>query len=289
MRLEQQIRATSADYLILILLCGLFLIGCKKEILQSGWPTEKMTTDGSAHDWSNLKSFKLFNEIGVVAGVSNDSTDLRILFRFKNSQWARAIVMNGLTIWIDPSDGKKKKFGMRYAGGPNLSELPNFGERMGRFGESMTDEQKDRFESRQKRRGDRIEIIDKNRDTVLFIPRDGSKGPAVAYASDKGIYTYEFSIPMGSPVGEYYAIETAPGRAISIGIEWGGMSKEDRKAMEEMRKERAGGGGGRRGGFGGGGRGGGGSRSGGMGRGGMEAQEYWLKVVLAKAPVRASN
>lgn len=118
------------------------------------------------------------------------------------------------------------------------------------------------------------------------------EGPVAGSAYNDGVFCYEFKMPI--PMG------IKNGKELKVGLELGGMSKEDRAAMrQEMggmpgRGERPEGGqppdgdmGGRPGGRGGrpGGMGGrpGGMRGGELppGAQGFEKQEVWFTVVLA--------
>ena len=113
-------------------------------------------------------------------------------------------------------------------------------------------------------------------------------GPAAGSTYQNGVFCYEFRLPI--------PISTEMDKKLKLGLELGGMSDEDRRAM---RQERGGmrGEGGRPGGMGGrpggmGGRPGGmGGRPGSMRDGdrlsggiGFEKQEIWFSVLLAQKP-----
>jgi hypothetical protein len=274
----------SAKALLLLILAGLILLaGCGTQEVQTRWSAEPVKVDGEMTEWPS-GSTVYFEDPGVQLGLCNDNENLYILFRFSNQAWARAIRMGGVTLWLDNSGKKKKDFGIRYTGGPSLSELQKMrpsGE--GGFRETLTPEQQQRLAEMEKATADQITLIDKKSNQEIAMRADDSGGPAVSFASPQGIYTYEFSIPLQKSDIFAYGIGVQPGQAISLGLEWGGISESNRqRTMHE-------GGGGMRGGppGGGGGMPPGGPPGGGRGGPGMQApekQEMWVKTQLASPP-----
>ena len=275
----------SARAVFVLLLTGLSLLaGCKSQEVQTHWAAKPVKVDGEVTEWPG-GSTVYFEDIGVQLGLQNDNNDLYLLFRFSNQAWARAIRMGGVTLWLDNSGKKKKDFGIRYCGGPPLSELQMTGaSSRGGFRETLTPEQQQRLQNAEEAAADQITVIEKKSNREITLSPDGSGGPAASFASPQGIYTYEFSIPLEKGDVFDHGIGAQPGETVSLGLEWGGMSREDRqKTMQGMRP---GGGAGPPGGMGGGppgGRGGGpgGGPRGGPGMKAPEKQELWVKTQLA--------
>jgi hypothetical protein len=269
--------------LVLVLSASGLLAGCRSQKVQTKWSREPVKVDGEMTEWTG-GSTVYFEDIGVQLGLQNDDKDLYLLFRFSNQAWARAIRMGGLTLWLDNSGKKKKDFGIRYTGGPPLSELPRMGApSRGGFRETLTPEQQQRLRDIEENAADQITVIDKKSDQETTLPSDGSGGPAACFASPQGTYTYEFSIPLEKDNVFDCGIGARPGQTITLGLEWSGISKEDRQKM--MPGMPPGGGAGPPGGMGGGREGGGRGGMGG-GRGGSrmqptEKQELWVKTQLA--------
>jgi hypothetical protein len=271
--------------LMFLAFAGLILLaGCKTQDVKTGWTAEPVQVDGQMTEWGDMPT-SYFEDIGVLLSLCNNSENLYILFRFNNPEWARAIRMGGVTLWLDNNGKKKKNFGIRYQGGPTLSEMrektmPD----AGGFRESLTPEQQQRLLEMEKATVDQITVIDKKSDQEITMRADGSGGPAICFASPQGIYTYEFRIPLKK--GDVFdsGIGTEPGQIICLGLVWGDIKMGDRQRMmpgegREMGMPPDGGGGipPGRGGMGGG-------RPG--GRGGPrkqtpEKQELWVKTVLA--------
>ena len=260
----------------------LLLLNCKgsQVEVETHWSSDPIKVDGEIEEWNDIPK-NYFEKSGVGLGLCNDTENLYVLFRLNNAQWARAIRMGGLTLWLDNSGKKNKDFGIRYTGGPTLPDLQKIGGPGGGFQESMTPEQQKRLAKMEMDMADQITVINKKSNQEIVLRADGSGGPAVSFASVQGVYTYEFSIPLQKSNVFDCAVNANPGQTICLGLEWGDMG--DRQRMRQgmgdgMRKPPGGGG---RGGMGGGPPGG--------GRGGSrmqppEKQEVWLKTQLASPP-----
>jgi hypothetical protein len=284
----RDITRSGVKALLLLTLAGLVLFaGCKTQKVETYWAAETVKIDGEMTEWAST-STSYFEEVGVQLGLCNDTQNLYVLFRFTNQDWARAIRMGGVTLWLDNSGKKKKDLGIRYTGGPSISDLQKPGmSGEGGFRESLTPEQEQRLQEMEKNMADQITVIDKKSNQEITLSADGSGGPAVCFASPQGTYTYEFSIPLKKGDVFDFGFGAEPGQTICLGLEWGGMGEMDREKMKKMGGGPPGGMGGMPpGGMGGGPPGGmGGGRGGGPGgRPGMqksEEQELWVKTQLA--------
>jgi hypothetical protein len=273
----KNITVLSARTLLLLIITGSTLVaGCKTQEVPTQWSAEPVQVDGEMTGWDGMPT-TYFEELGAQLGLCNDGEKLYVLFRFNNESWARAIRTGGVTLWLDNSGKKKKDLGIRYTGGRSLpgmhkSETTD----RGGFRESLTPEQQQRLAEVEETASDQITIIDKKNSQEKTMRADGSGGPAVSFASPQGTYTYEFSIPLKK--GDVFdcGIGAEPGQVICLGLEWGGMGKQNRQRMMDRMGggPPAGMGGGPPGGGGGGPRGGGGMQP-------PEEQELWVKTRLA--------
>ena len=285
--IKRNLRMASGKTLLLLTLSSLFLLaGCETQKVETHWSAEPVQVDGQMTEWGGMPT-SYFEDSGVQLGLRNDSQSLYVLFRFSDQDWARAIRMGGVTLWLDNSGKKKRDFGIRYTGGPPLSEMQKPGMAgEGGFQDNLTPEQKERLKKQQETMADQLKIIYKKSGQEISIPANGSIGPAVSFASSQGIYIYEFKIPLQKSDSSDYGIGAQPGQTISLGLEWGDIEMGDRQSM---RQQGGGGMGVPPGGGppGGGGRGGGppGSR-GGPGMQKPEKQEIWVKTLLASPPAR---
>lgn len=277
----RDITRLGAKALLLLTLSVLILVtSCKTQEMETHWVAEPVQVDGEMTEWAS-GSTAYFEDLGVQLGLSNDNQNLYILFRFSNQAWARAIRMGGVTLWLDKSGKKKKDLGIRYTGGPPLSELQRMGtSSRGGFRETLTPEQQQRLRDMEETAADQITVIDKKSTQEITLRPDGSGGPAACFASPQGTYTYEFSIPLEKSDVFSYAIGAEPGQVISLGLEWGGINKEDRQKMRNRMGD--GMGGPPPGGMGGGPPGGmSGRPRGGADMQAPEKKELWVKTQLA--------
>lgn len=290
------------NILIIVGLIGFCLItGCGGDKIQNQWADREITIDGKFVDWDGIAQYTLEDQ-NLVMGVANDANNLYLMFRGNDQQMARRIQMMGVTIWLDKKNKKQKNYGISYTGSTDLHvsfrpKMEQDDRKPREMDEQRAKEMEERMaKMRERRRGDlpvpgRIFIIEGDQKTE----RDeiALEGPVAGSAYNDGVFCYEFKLPI--PIG------IKNGKELKVGLELGGLSKEDRAAMrQEMgempgRGERTDGGeppdgdmGGRPGGRSGrpGGMGG---RPGGMrggegpaGAQGYEKQEVWFTVVLAE-------
>ena len=270
---------TGITGLALLTFAGMIMVtGCKTQEVPNHWSTLPIQVDGKMTEWTGIPT-TYFKDEGAVLGLCNDSENLYIHFRFTNPTWAQAIRMTGLTLWIDANGKKDKDVGIRFHGGPSLTELmaASSGGRL----DNLPQEQKQRLLEREAQTTDRLIFFDKSYYVEASIPIDGSKGPAAGYDTSMGFYLYEFSVPLQESAVQLYGLGAQPGQTICIGAEWGGVSglRSERQQRGSMSGSRGGMGGGPPGGMGGG--------RGGKGGGRIqppEKQEVWVKTQLALPP-----
>lgn len=287
---------------IFVSLIGSFLIsGCGGDKIQNQWADREIAVDGKFADWEGIAQYTLKDQ-NLVMGVANDANSFYLMFRGTDEQMARRIQMMGVTVWVNKENKKQKNYGINYTGSTDIhvSYRPKM-ERDDRRPRGMDEQRAKEMEEqmakmRERRRGNlpgpgRIFIIEADQKTERA--EIALEGPVAGSAYDNGVFCYEFKLPI--PMG------VKNGKELKLGLELGGISKEDLAAMRQEMGERRelgerpdfgeppdGNMGGRPGGMGGrpGGMGG---RPGGMrggerpaGAQGFEKQDVWFTVVLAE-------
>ena len=259
---------------VLLCSCG----GGPKIEIQSHWSDSAVIMNGSADDWAGFP-IEYSEEEKISLGVRNDAENIYLVFSARDEGLVRKIHMGGLTLWFDTTGGKKKDFGIRYRG--SVGSMENLQNRRG-FLESIPPEEKARFEQMQSEMLGIITVIRKGEETS--VPENNPKGLAAASASQQGIFSYEFRVPIVTNDSISYAISSFPGEEINMGLEIAGISREDREKMMRERPEM------------GGPPGGGGMPGGGPPRGRPEGrfggdrgqmsdkQEIWIRIHLAQNP-----
>jgi hypothetical protein len=249
----------------------------------STWAGNPIRIDGRSDDWQKVDGFFLDDQKAMFA-FSNDNQFLYVLFRTTDLRWVRMIKRTGLTLYFDVAGGKKKDLFVRFKGGPSAEQLMTRGS-----GSNGREQMRTRRGEEFPPGGEQTPTLTcfiKDKIVEKLIPLDGTEGPAAAFDTGQGFYTYEFRIPLAKDSILYYGIGAAAGKQISFGGVWGERPEMKRDGDDSMR--------GRRSGVGGipgmGGRGGGmGDFSGEMGgphEGGNRSQapqkqEVWIKTTLA--------
>ncbi|MCU0644319.1 MAG: hypothetical protein MUC94_08650 [bacterium] len=279
--------------LVISLIGLIFILGCNGDKIENQWADREIAIDGKFADWEGIAQYTLEDQ-NLVMGVANDVNNLYLMFRWNDEQMARRIQMMGVTIWLDKENKKQKNYGLNYTGSTDIHV--SYRPKMERDDRKPREMEERMAKMGEKHRGDlpgpgRIFIIEGDQKTERSeIALDG---PVAGSAYDNGVFCYEFKLPI--PMGIKNAKE------LKLGLELGGMSKEDRAAMRQElggmpgRGERSDDGerpdgemGGRPGGRGD--RPGAmGARPGGMrggerptGAQGFEKQEVWFTVALAE-------
>jgi hypothetical protein len=251
--------------------------------ITSGWDSAAIQVDGKSGDWNGIPATFLPDQNAAVA-LSNNSKFIYLLFRTNDRRTARVIKLAGLSISLDPTGRKEQKFQIKFRGGPSREQL-------GRPPERDQDPRSDLSEEPPTANpGDQRPVftcVIKDRISEKEIPANGDEGPAAAFDTSLGFFTYEFRIPITGDSVRYYGIDSRPGSAVSISLVWGDMSSiGPRREGDGMRIDMGGPGG--PGGMGGpesprgrGGPGGGGRESGRRPQP-QKKQEVWLKTTLAQ-------
>jgi hypothetical protein len=285
---------------LLLMTFGLIFlsVACGDTELSSTWKDRDIVIDGKSNDW--LDALYYFEDDDVSVGFFNDSEYLYICLLAEDYSIQRQVVMQGFTLWLDPTGGKEKTFGIKFplgmmAMGGDRMPAEMGGERPDR--ERMEGMQRERPDPEMIRKAfeqtlDELEILGPGEDERMRILVEEAEGLEISVRNETGLLTYELRIPLQSLGENSYAIGTTAGALIGVGLE---VPKPDMDEMKNMMKGRGGGGrlpgGGQPGGRPPGGMGGGmGGGRGGMGmRGGSrpnmpDGLKIWAKLQLASNP-----
>ncbi len=242
----------------LMVLIALAFVSCDAKIFESKWVANPITVDGIASDWRGIALHKIADS-DASFGISNNEDNIYLILRFQDSQWARAMRQNGLTIWIDDGRDESKDLGIKFQDGPDMAEIMLM---EGRSTNEMRPEMVERMQQMESQLKKSLTFIDKANLIKSEIEPDGSNGPKAAFAIDKSFVVYEFSLPIGKSEVRDYGLDLEPGQEFGIILEFGGHNvrtsndRSERGGVEmsgggKQGGSRMGGGGGRRGGMGG--------------------------------------
>ncbi|MBN2541707.1 hypothetical protein JXI42_02475 [bacterium] len=277
--------------IILIILGGLILAGCRELRIESLWNNNDIIIDGNYNDWEDVQARFLEDE-KIVIGFQNDAENLYCMVRFTDLDLLWKIQNLGATIWINKEDEKKEN-GICYIGSENYTEDVIFEEVVMKNIPDKRQSPMDNFLSKYNQ-----ELPDYGNILVLEnilkteFPEDRETGYSASSKNHNGVFCYEYRIPLPNGVEKV--------DKIALGLETGGFNHENSGAIGEKRNGMGRMGGGMPGGGLGMGGGSGMAGSPGMGPGGgdrgqppdgtnnrenrrkrLEKQEIWFKISLA--------
>jgi hypothetical protein len=288
--------------LALSTLAAIVLAGCMESKLAALWPESEISIDGKAPEWAGREAY--YSEAdGFKVGFFNDAKYLYVYLATWNRQKQSEILMNGLTVWIDPTGHTRETFGINF---PEKRSMPDStgmppgmptglrpGGRPGaRAGASEEDRQAFIGAMLAEAQAELV-ALGPGGEPLASMPAadDGKGGIAAMIDIANRTLIYELRIPLASPDSLPFAVNAAPGATIGIGFKVGKTELPSMKRMGEGPPRDMGGSGGGMGGPGGGmgGPGGGMGGRGGTGGGALsQPLEYWAKVKLAAEPPPAA-
>jgi hypothetical protein len=223
-------------------------------------PDKAITVDAKYDDWYG--ALQSFGEDPVAIQFLNDGEFLYVRLTASDLGARRLIARQGMTVWFDPGGGTKKKFGIKYpvvVGGDPDDEGSGGTRGSGGRGRARRGEGPPPDEITAP--VDRMVIYGPGKDDARSLMRGYFSGVDVAIRAEQGTLQYELKVPLARSADHPYAIETAPGKKIGVGLETAKMQRSSGTPR-----------GGGMGGMLGGGRGRGGGGTGGRSGGGGDRQ-----------------
>ena len=289
---------------LLVLGLGTLFATDRVPTIAASWCSTPHAADGVDAEWAD--GIAVVPGTAIALSVANDAEALYLRLRATERQAQMQLLFGGLVVWIDPSGGEKKAFGIRY---PVASRLPAPGDRDVRRGGGSPgrpgtappgghsggghqpagpDVQRSRHDVEPVSLDPativprRLELIGPRKDDVRSLVLDHVPGIEVGLARSGGVLVYELKVPLTRGPATPYAASALPGATIGLGFETGKVERA--KPPEPAGGGRPGGGGGGTGGIG-------------MGMPGMrglpvpddrpdlpKALKAWTRVALALAP-----
>ena len=187
-----------------------------------------IAVDGTFEDWYG--HLDPFGSDPIAVQFLNDGEFLYVRLTASDAAARMQIMRLGMTIWFDPSGGTKKKFGIRYpvVDPPSrLAALRGRRRRTARDGPPPEDSAPPR---------DRIDILGPGKDDARSLTRDHLPGVDVAIHAEQGTLQYELKVPLARSGDRPYAIETAPGKTIGVGVETGKLQSDPGRRTVDRRR-----------------------------------------------------
>jgi hypothetical protein len=226
------------------------------ERLTSGWPSQPVTIDGLATEWTALVPIE---DAKLAVGVMNDDRHLYVSISSSDQARRRQLLVTGLIVWLDAGGGKKRSFGLRFPGVMGQ----DFREAGSQPGERTTSERETPAEGASSR--DRItvppltyfELLGPKEDDRRRLERAAVTAIQVGRDMREGTLVFELQVPLAKDGESSFGLGVRPGETIGFGLETPKIERPETPASRGTGGRRPGGMGGRMGGgMGGGGMGG---------------------------------
>jgi len=280
-----------AQFLALAAALSAIVLGaCMETELASSWPEQEIAIDARAPEWAGREAY--YNEEeGLKIGFFNDARYLYVYLATWHRQDQTQILMNGLTVWIDATGGKKETFGVNY---PMKRTMREPGDMPRSFPSDATRDNQQMLKGLLSEAQGELQAVGSNSEPLFSMPAEDSTKSGIAAMVDISNRTlvYELRIPFAAGDSVPFGVNAGPGGTIGVGFEVGTRERRDMKRMGDGPPPGMGEPPGGTGGFPGGGGappGGGMERGGGMPPGGASTEplKLWTKVKLAVAPPTA--
>ncbi len=280
--------------------------GCGKEEITSPMAPNVMVIDGANDDWQGALQYYEKQKAALGSFHDNDYFYLCLLTTDRNLQMR--IMHTGLTVWLQPRQGKKEKLGIHYPVSNTKKGRPEINRNVGR--DPGLDLDSGMSPGFMMMWASDLELLNKDKKILRREPAVNFKDIKAALRNQEGTLVYELAVPLQQNEKHPYAIGAKPDQEIELSLEIAtpNMGSGDRPTGHEGGMDGGGPGGpdggmgqgpdagmsggseggmagGRRGGMGGGRPGGHGRPRGGMGGGPMEStQKLKLEMVVRLLP-----
>lgn len=208
----------------------------KGEPLQSGWAQAPLKIDGDTGDWQT-SPFQFEKSAQVEYAFRNDAAFLYLAFVFKDAKYVSSLAQTGFTVWLNDQGKKKKKIGLLFE--KKTVSAADLVAMMEKQGGPLPEEQKKKILAKPGYVINQFKAIDDDRkdQTAALFPQPPLPECISASAADR--LAFEFRVPVGAGNG----LNLAPGKSLTVGFEWGGLTKEMRQALMRRGGYEGGGGG----------------------------------------------
>jgi len=201
----------------------------KDEQVTSAWAASAPKVDGQAEDWAGF-SRSVDKPSQVEYAVCNDGENLYVLFVFKTPRSLSTIGLKGITLFFSPEGKKDKDRGVRFI--RRDVDADQLIAALEKQGQTLTEERKQELRTRKQYRLYDSYIVDGDDKVIAQAVGSGrSLPPVFRVGREGGAVVYEFRLPLSGREDHPAAIGTAPGRALKVGFEWGGMTPEIRARL----------------------------------------------------------
>lgn len=196
-------------FLLLVGACG------GPSTLQRGSLSAPPTIDGALGEWGGSLSY-VTDEPVSMSVVPTDSL-LYVALATQDQRLIRSVARNGLIVWVDPSGGDARRYGIQYPLGMRAQRAGRGGRPAGARGPSGSAQ---RSAPLGRLSLQELDVIRRDSGRVR-IPAQFSSGVRAQATVDRGALVYELAIPVAAAgtASKQHGLRTPLGSAVGIGLQ----------------------------------------------------------------------
>lgn len=193
------------------------------------WTPAPITLDASEAEWQDAP----YNEegrYGIDYAFKNDSKYLYVLVKFNNPKYLSTIQYGGMTMFLDAQGKKKKDYNIRFLRKQVTAE--EFISILEKQRGTLSEEDKQKVKLNPQYLHHAAEVTNKKAkgDPPENVEGDGAATFRVQQTQQRALI-WEFAVPLERLSAWSPGVNTAPGKLIKVGFEWGGASDEWKEAQ----------------------------------------------------------
>lgn len=218
---------------LFIILAVSFLGFSKKQTVESRWTALPLKIDGLQNDWSG-NTFAFEKKVEVDYAFRNDADNFYVLFVFKDLKFLSSINFTGMTLWFNVEGKEKKNYGIKFISKRIPTDV--FIALLEKQRGPIPEERKKQMKARPFYFIYNYEVVGKKSKSPSQPKPGRTEQPVFRAMKGKNASIYEFRVPLKKPDDQSPGIGIEPGKNVTVGFEWGGMTKE---LIEQLMKRRA--------------------------------------------------
>lgn len=188
----------------------------------SVWAEFPVKIDGLSQDWPDA-TFLTDKKSKAEYAFKNDGANLYILFVFKEPQALSTLESSGMTVYYTLDGKKKKGDGLRFL--KRQLSAQDLIASLEEKGEVLTEERKAEILKQPGYVFYEGELVKPPKGTAQEVPPGQIDLPTFRDQRQQKVSFFEFRIPL-EKVAQIGGLGAKPGQTVTLGFEWGGMTKE---------------------------------------------------------------
>jgi hypothetical protein len=196
--------------------------------IASTWASAVPKIDGLKQDWEGTPLTSQKHDVQL--GLQNDGQYLYILLVFTNPKNLSSIAQTGVTFYFDNEGKNKKDSGINFRRLQLTADefIAMMEEKQG----PLSAEEKAKYKANPSYSVFHYGIIHKSSKEILNADEAEGILPAVfRFGQEQMALCYEFAIPLKKATEMAPGIGTEAGKALALGIEWGGWSRQLKQSV----------------------------------------------------------